>query len=60
MYDKRALHTSMCEICDKQPASQMQGGLVKGKRKFWFCCKACQKQIIDERKSINDPRYKDS
>lgn len=40
-----------CEICEVEPASEIQGGLAKGERKLWFCCKSCKDKIINERRA---------
>jgi len=44
---KMATH---CEICDSEPATELQGGLFNGQRNIWMCCKSCKQKIIDERK----------
>ena len=49
--DKEHLHTTMCEICDTHPASEMKGGIYMGQsRKMWFICKECLNCIFDTRK----------
>ena len=54
--DSKVLHSSLCEICDKEPASEIQGGVIKGQRKIWFCCRICKQNIIDERTNGRDRR----
>ena len=49
-------HTVYCEICLKEYASEIQGGLYKDTRKLWFCCKSCKNIIVNERKSVEDIR----
>lgn len=49
--EERRVLQPMCDICDKEPASEIQGGEVNGQHGLWFCCKSCKQRIKDERKN---------
>ena len=51
----KELH-SKCEVCNQEPASELQGGKYRERHKIWFVCKGCKSLIKDKRKSIEEIR----
>lgn len=38
-----------CEICNKNQAEVIKGGVHNGERKLWLICKSCKEEVINQR-----------
>ncbi len=46
--EKRKIQV-ICEICEKEPAGNIKGGIYNNESKMWMICKECAYKIVNRR-----------
>lgn len=47
--DKEEKSEVLCEICEKEPSTNIKGGIYNNESKMWMLCKNCISKIQDRR-----------